>query len=91
LQLEKGDCKPFWPFKFNHHSLEEKDFKNLVIQSWKIFEPNFGADMFQFQFVKNIKQVKRIVEKWAKEKSQKAQKELTGIEDQRSNQVATRK
>jgi hypothetical protein len=51
--------------------LEEKDFKNLVIQSWKIFEPNFGADMFQFQFVKNIKQVKRIVEKWAKEKSQK--------------------
>lgn len=71
MQIEKEDNKPPEPFKFNDTWLEEEWFRNLVIQSWKKYEPNAG-ERSMFQFAKNLKKVKRIMVAWAKEKAQKA-------------------
>jgi hypothetical protein len=54
--------------------LEEEGFMNIVIQHMKIFDPNVGESK-KFKFTSSLKQVKRVVATWAKEKTQIEKKE----------------
>ena len=56
--MEKENQKPPGSFKLDHTWPEEEGFKKLVIQNWKRFEPNLGESTV-FQFVENLKQIKK--------------------------------
>ena len=57
--------KPLGPFKFNHALLKEEDFRRLINENWKLFDPLMRkATMFQLIF--NSNKVEKLVACWEK-------------------------
>jgi len=52
----KDESKTWIPFKFNPKWLENENFKSLVRQNWRAYDPSNGNSTM-FQFVESIKKI----------------------------------
>jgi hypothetical protein len=48
----------------------------MITQNWRNFDPNIG-EITMYQFVENLKKVKKTIAKRTKRKAREVQKELT--------------
>lgn len=55
------------PFKFNHALNKEDNFKDLVKQTWRPFDPDVGISPMDY-FVSNLKSLKIVVVGWETKK-----------------------
>jgi hypothetical protein len=79
FEILGGPGKPPSPFKFNPAWLKEESFQTLVKICWVPFDPNGGV-VAGVHFASNLKQVKKEVVIWEKEKT-RDERDLKDIEE----------